>query len=105
MKTVMIVDDENEILERVKSSLENDDIQVETATDSRQAIEKMSGEAENNYGLILIDTQLPGTQRSALFSMKPKSKINTDISNTDDFLKKPFTEEQLINFVKSKLQQ
>jgi len=61
MKTVMIVDDENEILERVKSSLENDDIQVETATDSRQAIEKMSGEAENNYGLILIDTQLPGS--------------------------------------------
>ena len=104
MKTVMIVDNENEIFERVKTRLENDNIQVETAKDSRQALEKMSGDAEGDYGLILIDTPLPGTQRSALFSMKPKSKMNTDVSNSEDFLSKPFTEEQLVNFVKSKLQ-
>jgi len=62
----------------------------------------MSGD-EDNYGLLLIDTPIPGTQKSALFSMKPKSKINIDVNKEEDFLQKPFTEEELINFVKNKL--
>ena len=103
MKTIMVVDDETDILEKVKYSLESDDFQVETASDSRQALEKMSENAEEKFGLILIDTPLPGTQKSALFSMKPKSKMHIDVSKTEDFLQKPFTEEQLLNFVKSKL--
>jgi len=35
--------------------------------------------------------------------MKPKSKSNIDTSKAEDFLQKPFTKEQLLDFVKSKI--
>ena len=101
MKSIMVIDDETYILEKVRNSLKGD-FDVVVASDSRQALEKMS-EDEDNYGLLLIDTQIPGTQKTALFSMKPKSKINIDVNREEDFLQKPFTEEELINFVKNKL--
>jgi len=93
MKSIMVVDDETHILEKVRNSLK-EDFNIVVASDSRQALEKMS-EDEDNYGLLLISTQIPGTQKTALFSMKPKSKINIDVSKEEDFLQKPFTEEQL----------
>jgi len=100
MKTIMIIDDEPDILEKVKSCLESDDFEVVTATNSREALELME-DKEENFGLILIDTFMPGGDESAFFSMKPKSK--TDTSEMEDFLQKPFTEEQLIDFVKTKI--
>jgi DNA-binding NtrC family response regulator len=95
----MIVDDEVAILEKVKSFLESDEIGVVTANNSRQALELM--EKEGNFDLILINTQMPGSDKTALFSMKPNSKLAT--GKTDTFLQKPFTKEQLINFVKEKI--
>jgi len=103
MKTIMVVDDESDILEQVKSCLEADDFEVVTATDSRTALELMSNNKEDDFGLILIDTPLPGSKKSALFSMRPKSRINIDASKDEDFLQKPFTKEQLLDFVKSKM--
>ena len=103
MKTIMVIDDETDVLEKVKSSLENDDFEVVIASDSRQALELMAVNKEEDYGLILIDTLLPGTKKSAFFSMRPKSKMHIDVSKLEDFLQKPFTEEQLLTFVKSKL--
>jgi len=103
MKTIMVVDDELDILEQVKSCLEDDDFEVVTATDSRTALELMSNDNEDDFGLILIDTLLPGSKKSALFSMRPKSRINMDASKDEDFLQKPFTREQLLDFVKSKM--
>jgi FixJ family two-component response regulator len=99
----MVVDDETDILEKVKVSLENDEFEVVTASDSREALELMTDNEEEKYGLILIDTPLPGTKKSAFFSMKPKSKMHIDVSKTEDFLQKPFTEEQLLDFVKRKI--
>ena len=101
MKNIMIVDDESDILEKVKSALEEDDFEVITASNSREALELMEGDKENDFGLILIDTLMPGSDKSALFSMKPESK--TDTSRMEDFLQKPFTKEQLLDFVKSKM--
>ena len=101
MKTIMIIDDEPEILKLVKKSLEKDDFEVVTVTNSRQAIELMDNEKELNFGLILIDTTMPGSKKRALFSMKPGTK--KDISNINDFLQKPFTDKQLIDFVKRKV--
>jgi CheY-like chemotaxis protein len=100
MKTIMIVDDEPDILEKAKSCLESDDFEVVTATNSREALELME-DKEENFGLILIDTFMPGGDKSAFFSMKPKSKMDT--SEIEDFLQKPFTKEQLIDFVKTKI--
>jgi len=101
MKTIMIIDDEPAILKLVKSSLEKDDFEVVTATNSRQAIELMDNEKEVNFGLILIDTTMPGSKKRALFSMRPGTKKDT--SNLNDFLQKPFTDKQLIDFVKRKI--
>ena len=103
MKTIMIVDDESDILEKVKSCLESDDFDVVTATNSRNALEHMEGDKEEDFGLILIDTPMPGSDKSALFSMKPKSKMDADTGKMDDFLQKPFTKEQLLDFVKRKI--
>ena len=104
MKTIMVVDDETSILEEVKSCLENDDFEVITVDSSRKAIELMENDKEDNYGLILIDTSMPDTKQPAFFSMKPKSKSDIDTSKEEDFLQKPFTKEQLVNFVKNRVE-
>ncbi|UCF13129.1 MAG: response regulator [Thermoplasmatales archaeon] len=96
----MIVDDEVAILEKVKAFLESDEVDVVTANNSRQALELMM-EKEGKIDLILIDTQMPCSDKTALFSMKPDSKLAT--GKTDTFLQKPFTKEQLVNFVKEKI--
>ena len=102
MKTIMVVDDEADILEEIKSCLEEDEFEVVTASNSRKALELM-GEGEENFGLILIDTAMPDSKKPALFSMKPTSKSSIDTSKEEDFLQKPFTKEQLLDFVKSKM--
>ena len=96
MKTIMIVDDEVAILEKVKTYLENNEVDVLTAKNSRQALEIL-GKGEN-IDLILIDTPMPGEDTTALYPMKPNSKLTT--TDMKSFLPKPFTKEQLINFIK-----
>jgi len=103
MKTIMVVDHETGILEEVKSCLEEDDFEVVTVDSNRKALELMENDKEENFGLILIDTSLPDSNKPAFFSMKPRSKKNIDTSKEEDFLQKPFTKEQLLDFVKSKI--
>jgi CheY-like chemotaxis protein len=105
MKTIMVVDDETDVLEQVKSSLEEDDYEVITVSSSRKALELLEGERENDFDLILIDTPLPGQANnlSALFSMVPKSKTSINMDKDENFLQKPFTREQLVDFIKSKM--
>lgn len=103
MKTIMVVDDETSILEEVKSCLEEDDFEVVTVDNSRKALELMENDKEDNFGLILIDTSMPDSKKPAFFSMKPRSKKDIDTSKEEDFLQKPFTKEQLLDFVKSKM--
>lgn len=103
MKTIMVIDDEKNILEEVKKTLEQDDFEVVTVDNRRRAIELIEQDNENRFNLILIDTNLPDSKQPAFFSMKPKSKMSIDTSREEDFLQKPFTREQLINFIKKKL--
>ena len=104
MKTIMVVDNESSILDEVKTCLEEDnDIEVVTVDSSRKALELMEEDKEENYGLILIDTSMPDTKKPAYFSMKPKSKKYIDTSKEEDFLQKPFTKQQLLDFVKRKI--
>lgn len=103
MKTIMVVDDEASVLDNVKSCLEDDYFRVITADNNREALELMEQSREDEFGLILINSIMPGSNRPALFSMKPESKKDIDTSNEKDFLQKPFTKEQLIDFVKQKI--
>lgn len=103
MKTIMIIDDKTNIIEEVKESLKQEDFELITAENNRKALELIEEDKENKYGLILIDTSMPDTKTPAFFSIKPKSNKNIDTSKKEDFLQKPFTKEQLLNFIKSKI--
>jgi DNA-binding NtrC family response regulator len=103
MKTIMVIDDETNILEEVKSCLEEEDFEVVTVDNNRKAFELIEDDNEDNYSLILIDTSLPDSNIPAFFSMKPCSKKDIDTSREEDFLQKPFTKQQLIDFIKSKI--
>jgi CheY-like chemotaxis protein len=102
IKTIMIVDEEPLVLNQVKTFLEQEDLSVVTATNSRQALSQLHGENEETFDLILVNTQMPGSDKaSALFSLKPSMKKQT--AGIQDFLQKPFTNEQLLEFVRRKL--
>ena len=103
MKTIMIIDDKTNIIEEFKESLEQEDFELITAENNRKALELIEEDKEDKYGLILIDTSMPDTKTPAFFSIKPKSNKNIDTSKKEDFLQKPFTKEQLLNFIKSKI--
>ena len=56
MKKVLVVDDEKLIVKGLKFSLEQDDMEVDTAFDGEEAIEKARA---NTYDIILLDIMLP----------------------------------------------
>jgi DNA-binding response OmpR family regulator len=101
IKAIMIVDEEPDILEQVKSYLATEDVEIITATNSRQALEQLKGENEETFDLILINTTMPGSKKTALFSLKPAVKKQP--SGIDQFLQKPFTKQQLVEFVKEQI--
>ena len=102
IKTIMIVDEETDFLKQVKATLENDDFKVVTARNSREALDRLEDENEETFDLILVNTRMPGsTLTNALFSMRPSlKKLPGGIEN---FLQKPFTREELVEFVKEKI--
>jgi DNA-binding response OmpR family regulator len=56
LKKVLIVDDEKSIVKGLKSYLEQDDMQVDTAYDGEEAVDKAKTDA---YDIILLDIMLP----------------------------------------------
>ena len=56
MKKVLVVDDEKSIVKGLKFSLEQDDMEVDTAFDGEEAVEKARA---NSYDIILLDIMLP----------------------------------------------
>ena len=103
MKTIMIVDDNSNVLEQVRDSLKEDDLEIITVKNNREALELMHGDNEKNYELLLIDSLTPDSKKPAFFPMKPSDTKNVDTTNDADFLQKPFTKEELISFVKKRV--
>lgn len=56
MKKVLVVDDEKSIVKGLKFSLEQDDMEVDTAFDGEEAVNKARA---NSYDIILLDIMLP----------------------------------------------
>ncbi|MCR5103579.1 MAG: response regulator transcription factor [Eubacterium sp.] len=56
MKRVLVVDDEKLIVKGLKFSLEQDDMEVDTAFDGEEAVEKVRA---NSYDIMLLDIMLP----------------------------------------------
>ena len=56
MKKVLVVDDEKSIVKGLKFSLEQEDMEVDTAYDGEEAVEKARA---NSFDIILLDIMLP----------------------------------------------
>lgn len=98
----MIVDEETDFLREVQSLLEKDEVEVITVRNSREALDRLKEDKEETFDLILVNTRMPGSMiTSALFCMKPPLKKLT--GGIDNFLQKPFTKQELIEFVKAKM--
>ena len=103
MKTVMIVDKDNNLLEKLREFLNKDEYEVITANSNRSALEYIDKTEEGKINLLLLDTTMPGTNTSAFFSMKPKTNMKNDNSTIQDFLQKPFTKEQFVDFIRKNM--
>ena len=101
MKTVMIIDDELDVLKNIKSILKNE-FNVIAVNSNRKAL-KMIEKKNKDLGLILINSNIPDTEIPAFFSMKPDLNKKVDTTKTTDFLIKPFTSNQLVEFVRDKV--
>jgi len=99
----MIIDEETDFLRQVKAMLEKEHVDVVTVRNSREALDRLNEENEEAFDLILVHTRMPGsTITTALFSMKPTSKKQH--VGIENFLQIPFTREELVEFVKEKMQ-
>jgi CheY-like chemotaxis protein len=98
----MIVDDEPEIREITKAFLEDNEYNVIVVPTNREAINLLEDAKEENVDLILVKTVIPGSTDNGFFSMRPTSTMQT--ADTDTFLQRPFTRDQLREFVKNRFQ-
>jgi CheY-like chemotaxis protein len=117
MKKVLIVDDELEILSAVRSILEDEGFEVETSSDGAQAVELMSRGRPPD--LVLSDVMMPKLSGFELVArMRAErplksipvilmSGVNPTISRSvgrwDDFIRKPFTVDALMDAIKRQL--
>jgi DNA-binding response OmpR family regulator len=99
---MMIIDEEPTLLKQMKKFLEQEPVKVVTANDSRQALGQLKEDNEETFDLILVNTRMPGSKKTtALFSMKPAEKKQP--SGIENFLQKPFTKDQFLEFIKGQM--
>jgi len=111
MKTILVVDDDLDVLESVKVILEDQGYGVLTATGGDECLKKIK---EKTPDLILLDIMMPGipvknvikqvedikiAYMSAVWISKARQQGLCDQSNIVDFIQKPFDVNDLIKRV------
>ena len=102
-KKVLVVDDEKLIVKGLRFALEQDDMEVDTAYDGEEAVEKVR---EGSYDIVLLDLMLPKLARLSAcqqrheFSDVPIMMLNAQGEDmdkilgleygADDYITKPF---------------
>jgi DNA-binding NtrC family response regulator len=104
IRTIMVVDEEPTISAQIRASLQGEECDIISVATNREALEILEEKDETFFDLILINTKIPDSNKTALFSMNPQSKIHSS-TEAGDFLEKPFTLDQLQMFIKNKLQE
>jgi two-component system response regulator VicR len=113
---ILVVDDEQAIVEILKSNLEREGFEVDTAYDGEEAVEKALSTA---YDLILLDCMLPGKdgfdvcrqlrQESSvpIIMLTAKSEEIDKVLGlelgADDYITKPFSNRELLARIKAQL--
>lgn len=116
MQTVLVCDDDKEIVEAIRIYLEQDGYQVLTAYDGVQALEQME---QHSIDLLVIDVMMPRLDGiRATIQLREKSRVPIIIISAksedadkilglnvgaDDYLTKPFNPLELVARVKSQL--
>jgi len=120
-KTILLVDDDNEILESMKLSLEKLEQNILTASDGNQAVETAVAETPDvvvldlmlpKRGGFLVLQKLKGSPQAK--GKKPfvimitgnegqRHKVFAESLGVDEYLNKPFRMERLVELVESYL--
>ena len=116
MQTVLVCDDDKEIVEAIRIYLEQEGYQVLSAYDGQQALEQMEA---NAVDLLVIDVMMPKLDGiRATLQIREKSRVPIIIISAksedadkilglnigaDDYLTKPFNPLELVARVKSQL--
>jgi response regulator RpfG family c-di-GMP phosphodiesterase len=118
--TVLLVDDEENILRSLQRLLMDENFEIETATSGSAALEKL--QALDNVGLIISDQRMPGMTGSEFLGLSRDIAPDTvrilltgysDISATIDainrggasrYLSKPWNDDELVQVVRDAVQ-
>ena len=110
-KKIMIVDDDSEDLNTMKTLLEKEGYKVVGVNDGSQALDKLTADG---FSLIMIDIQMPTLTGYDLLRLM-REKINHDakmiyvsivpekevnMNDVDRFIQKPFSPESFLKTVK-----
>lgn len=116
MATILLVDDEREIAEAIRSILEDEGYAVRSCSDGTQALEQLRRDLPN---LVLSDVMMPrmsGLELLAAIRKEPRTRKvpvilmsavspgkNRSEAKWNDFLKKPFNLDALLDAVEKQL--
>ena len=102
MKTIMIIDEEPDIAHQLQSYIAQEDITIRTVPSSRKALHTIN--EDESISLLLINTKLPDRDSMGYFSIALDSKSFTGLSDEKNFLIKPFSKEEFIQFINRSLE-
>ena len=100
MKTIMIVDDHQERLQNLKSLIQ-EEYSVVTAPNTKEAVQRLEEPSDTPIDLILIHTQIPGTEEYNFFTLFPQATMKNQ--ETDAFLPTPLSRDAIHEFLQKKL--
>ncbi len=116
---ILVIEDEYNLADVIKSTLENNNYQVEIDTNGEEGYYKALGDT---YDLLILDVMLPGMDGFTILKKLREDKINTKIimltakstlddklegleNGANDYITKPFHIEELIARVNIQLKE
>jgi two-component SAPR family response regulator len=98
----MVVDNESKTIDIIKSFLDEEKTNIVPAANNREALEFLENNKENNFDLILVETNNYENSKKGFVSLNTKLKF--DIGDDKRFLEKPFTKEQFNKFLNENIE-
>ncbi|MBM7579250.1 response regulator transcription factor [Jeotgalibacillus terrae] len=120
MNKLLIADDEDILRMLIEDTLEDLEVEIDTASDGLEAFQKLSS---GEYAYVILDYMMPGLSgREVLEKLTPELKNRIQIlmltaktqkedqeilkaAGADHFMPKPFSPVELSNFVENMIQE